>query len=68
MELGEQSLDDYIKSNAVQLTGDKIWEVAKEIGLAMRDFHSGKVFLQILYYIFYFIINLCKKQLQCIWT
>jgi hypothetical protein len=42
MELGEQSLDDYFENNAAKLTEEQIWKIAKDIGLAMQDFHRGK--------------------------
>jgi hypothetical protein len=44
MELGEQSLADYFTKNAAELTDGRIWEVTREIALAMRDFHRGKIF------------------------
>jgi serine/threonine protein kinase len=42
MELGEKSLEDYFYNNAADLTEGKIKEIAKEIALAMCDFHRGK--------------------------
>jgi hypothetical protein len=41
MELGEKSLADYFKKNAVELREGKIEEITKDIALAMRDFHRG---------------------------
>jgi hypothetical protein len=63
MELGEQSLADYFFNNAAKLTDDEIRKATKDIGLAMRDFHRGKIFYKLNNNLY-----LCKKQLQCIWT
>ena len=43
MELGEISLGDYLKKYADQLTEDLIQKMAKDLALAMRDFHRGNI-------------------------
>jgi hypothetical protein len=42
MELGEEALNNYLSANEGKLTNENIEEVAKDIALAIRDFHRGR--------------------------
>jgi hypothetical protein len=43
MELGEMTLLEYFNKYSDNLTDYQITKVAKDIALAMRDFHRGKI-------------------------
>jgi hypothetical protein len=49
MELGDKSLRDHFTRDVANMTDDEIRKVAKQIVLAMRDFHRGLCFIPILF-------------------
>jgi hypothetical protein len=45
MELGQMSLRDHFEKEADKFSGVQIMKLAKDIALAMRDFHRGNKFI-----------------------